>query len=163
MGAKCTQCSYTNEEKNDPKFAETHWYPKNRSRDQNEQLYQSLKKNRDGSIETRKASTDDRLGMSQPPMPPIDAFLDWTEALPVMHGSLRCLYTWMRFAISMKARHVFPRRIPLMNAKKHPIHLKDKIKAALKTAKKWVQKQAKDGPLKMFLMTPDPTGAGTPS
>ena len=44
---------------------------------------------------------------------------------------------------------------------KYPEKLREKIKDALKKAKKWVQKKAKDGPLKIFLMTPDPTGAGT--
>ena len=117
-------------------------------------------KNPDGSIETKKQSTIDRLGMSQPPMPAINAFLDWTEALPIMHGNIRCLYTWTRFAIFMKARKAFPRGIPIMNGR-YPEKLKEKIKDALKKAKKWVQKKAKDGPLKMFLMTPDPVGAGT--
>ena len=65
-----------------------------------------------------------------------------------------------RFAIFMKARCSFPWRIPIMNGK-YPKNLRDKIKDALKKAKKWIQKKAKDGPLKMFLMTPDPTGAGT--
>ena len=160
LGAKCTQCTATDEEKNDPDFAKKHWFPKNRSKDQNEHLYQSLEKNPDGSIETKKASTRDRLGMSQPPMPAINAFLDWTEALPIMHGNIRCLYSWTRFAIFMKARRAFPLGIPIMNGK-YPIKLKEKIKKALAKAKKWIQKKAKDGPLKMFLMTPDPTGAGT--
>ena len=60
----------------------------------------------------------------------------------------------------MKARHAFPRKIPIMHGRGYPIKSRDKILKALKTAKKWYQKKAKDGPLKMFLMMPDPHGSG---
>ena len=80
-GAKCTQCTVTKSQKDDPKFAEQYWYPKNRSRDQNLELYQSLKKKRNGTIDTTVVS-DTRLNMSQKP---IGDFLDWTEALPITH------------------------------------------------------------------------------
>ena len=59
---------------NDPDYAETHWYPKDRSKDQNIALYQSLKKNPDGSIKTT-VNTNKRKGMTQAPM---GTLLDWT-------------------------------------------------------------------------------------
>ena len=120
-----------------------------------------MKKNPDGSIETKKQSTYDRLGMSQPPIPkpPIDPFLDWTEPLPVMHGNIRCLYAWTRFIKFMKIRWIFPGAMPIMNGK-YPAALRDIVQPAVKRAKKWMQNLAKDGPLKMFLETPDPTGSG---
>ena len=75
LGAKCTSCTCTLEQKNDPKFAKESWYPEDRSRDQNLQLYESLEKNADGSIDT-KVSTITRLGMTQQPM---GNSLDWTS------------------------------------------------------------------------------------
>ena len=155
-GAKCTQCTVTKAQKDDPDFAQNYWFPKNRNRDQNLQLYESLKKKRNGSIDTTVLS-DERLNMSQRPM---GNFLDWTEALPIVHLPIRSQYDWNRLAIFMKARHVFPKKIPIMDGSGFPPLLRLKIKKELKKAKKWVQKQAKDGPLKMFLMTPDPHGAG---
>ena len=156
-GAKCTQCTVTKKQKDDPKFAENYWYPKNRSRDQNLELYQSLKKKRNGSIDTTVLS-DERLNMSQKPM---GDFLDWSEALPITHLPIRSQYDWNRLAIFMKARHLFPNKIPIMDGSGFGTEKQQKrIKKGLATAKKWVQKTAKDGPLKMFLMTPDPHGAG---
>ena len=87
-------------------------------------------------------------------------FLEWSEGLPIVHLLLRSQYDWNRFAMFMKARHVFPGGIPIMDGSGFPPDQRKKIKKALAKAKKWIQKKAKDGPLKMFLMTPDPHGAG---
>ena len=115
-----------------------------------------MKKNPDGTIDT-KVKSDNRLNMSQPP---IGDFLEWDEGLPITHLRIRSQYDWMRFAIFMKARYVFPGNIPKMDGKRNPPAQRKKIKKALAKAKIWIQKKAKDGPLKMFLMTPDPHGSG---
>ena len=65
---------------NDPDYAETHWYPKDRSRDQNLQLYQSLKKLPNGKInKTGVNNVDKRKGLNNKPF---GTFLDWTGDLP---------------------------------------------------------------------------------
>ena len=74
LGAECINCTATKKQVNDPKYAEENWYPKDRSRDQNLELYQSLKKRKDGRIDTTVKS-DERKNMTQPPM---GDFLDWT-------------------------------------------------------------------------------------
>ena len=76
LGSNCTCCTCTKAQMNDPDYAESHWYPKNRSKDQNLALYHSLKKKPDGSIDTR-VSTDKRNGMTQRPM----GTMDWTGIL----------------------------------------------------------------------------------
>ena len=59
---------------NDPDYAQTHWYPKDRSRDQNLQLYQSLKKKKNGEID-KTVKVDERKGLNNKPY---GTFRDWT-------------------------------------------------------------------------------------
>ena len=78
LAVNCTCCTCTKTQINDPDYAENHWYQKDRSRDQNLALYQSLEKKADGSIKTSGVSTEERLGLCQKPM---GDFLDWTGNL----------------------------------------------------------------------------------
>ena len=80
------------------------------------------------------------------------------DGLPILHGRIRGLYDFCQLAISLKARNVFPGKIPIMDGSGFPPATRDFILKELEDAKKWIRKEAKTGPLKMFLMTPDPHG-----
>ena len=153
-GAYCTCCTATKKEGSDPLIARN-GYVKNRSRDQNLQLYNSLKKKRDGTINTT-VSSNDRLGMTQPP---IGRFLDWTEAMNVLHNQIRDLTDYLRLAMFLYARESFPDE-PIMDGSGFPVECHDEIVAKLKEAKTWIRNEAKKPPLAMFLMMPDPHGTG---
>ena len=84
LGALCTCCTADRKQINDPEYAEKHWYPQNRSRDQNLALYHSLKKKPDGSIDTTVASKK-RLGMTIKPM---GSFLSWIGKTKFYAGHL---------------------------------------------------------------------------
>ena len=74
LGAECINCTATKTQVNDPEYAENNWYPKDRSRDQNLELYESVKKKRNGQIDTT-VPTDERKNLTKKPM---GIFLDWT-------------------------------------------------------------------------------------
>ena len=74
LGAECINCTATKDQVNDPEYAERNWYPKDRSRDQNLELFKSVKKLPNGDIDTR-VPTDKRKNLTKPPM---GDFLDWT-------------------------------------------------------------------------------------
>ena len=152
MGAFCTACTSNKKEGSDPNIAE---YPMNRSRDQNLALYSKLKK-RDGSINMSKDSTA-RLGMTQKPM---GTFLDWTLGMPVLHDWIRTLYDLERLCQFLYARSAFPNNTPIMDGSGFPEDFKEGIELKLAEAKQFMRDQAHDGPLKMFLMVPNPYGGG---
>ena len=81
--------------------------------------------------------------------------------MPVLHGHLRGLYDFERLAIFLKARNVFPNKIPIMDGSGFPPATVKFIESELEAAKNWLRKEAKKPPLKMLLMTPDPHGSGT--
>ena len=89
LAVNCTCCTCTKTQINDPDYAENHWYQKDRSRDQNLALYQSLEKKADGSIKTSGVSTEERLGLCQKPM---GDFLDWTGNLSNVVSENMILY-----------------------------------------------------------------------
>ena len=153
-GAYCTCCTTTHKNASDPQIARN-GYVKDRSRDQNRQLYDSLKKKRDGTIATY-VSSDKRLGMTQPP---IGNLLDWTEALNVLHDKIRDLTDYERLAIFLYVRESFPDE-PIMDGSGFPQEYRDEIEAKLKEAKNWIMNEAKKPPLSMFLMTVDSHGTG---
>ena len=80
-GAYCTMCTKTKKQASDPDALLTLFFdgvdpfPKDRNRDQNLQFYEKLKKNPDGTIDTKVPSIK-RLGMTKKPM---GSFLDWTS------------------------------------------------------------------------------------
>ena len=74
LGAECINCTATKAQVNDPEYAENNWYLKDRSRDQNLELYQSVKKKKNGQIDTT-VPTDERKNITKKPM---GVFLDWT-------------------------------------------------------------------------------------
>ena len=79
-GAYCTMCTKTKKQASDPDalmsfFDGVDPFPKDRNRDQNLQFYEKLKKNPDGTIDTKVPSIK-RLGMTKKPM---GTFLDWTS------------------------------------------------------------------------------------
>ena len=74
LGAYCTHCTITKKEGADLEKAKN-GFPKDRNRDQNRQLYDSLKKNPDGTINKRVESIK-RKGMTAAPL---GTFLDWTS------------------------------------------------------------------------------------
>ena len=154
LGAYCTACTTNKREGSDPNIAEN-GYPMNRSRDQNLALYDKLKK-RDGTINMSKDSQT-RLGMTQKPM---GTFLDWTLGMPVLHDWIRTLYDLERLAMFMYARSAFPNDTPIMDGSGFPEEFKDGIESKLAEAKQFLRDQAHDGPLKMFLMVPNPYGGG---
>ena len=65
-----------------------------------------------------------------------------------------------KFKKSIKRENAFPNGIPIMDGSGFPTATRDYISKELEDAKNWVRKEAKEGPLKMFLMTPDPHGSG---
>ena len=81
-GAYCTRCTKTKKEASDPNLLMSyyfdgvaHGFPKDRSLEQNLQLFEKIKKMPDGSVDTR-VPTGKRLGGTQWPM---GDFLDWNS------------------------------------------------------------------------------------
>ena len=77
-----------------------------------------------------------------------------------LHGTLRGMYDLTRLAIFMKARKAFPGKIPIMDGSGFPDATRKYIEKCLEDAKKWIRDKAKQAPLKMLILTPDPVGAG---
>ena len=153
-GAYCTMCKVTKKEASDPNIAKN-GYPINRDRDQNLQLFADVKKNPDGTVDTR-VPTQLRFGITQEP-PATN--MDGTKLMPTMHTWIRDLTDYERLAMFLYARDIFPNKIPIMDGK-YPASHRKKILAKLAEAKKFLQDQARRGPLKMLLMMPDAHGTG---
>lgn len=79
LGAYCTCCKCNKKQGSDPNVAEN-GYEKDRSRDQNLELYATIR-NEDGSINLR---IRDRFGMT---IGPIGTFLDWTGTVKHSHAT----------------------------------------------------------------------------
>ena len=79
--------------------------------------------------------------------------------MAILHAWIRDLYDYMRLGQFLYARDVFPNKIPLMEGT-YPAKHRKKIKEKLAEGKKFMQDQARRGPLKMLLMMPDSHGTG---
>ena len=91
--------------------------------------------------------------------PPVILFTNCLiDGLPVLHGRIRGLYDLCQLAINLKARNAFPGKIPIMDGSGFPEATRKFILKEREDAKNWIRHKAKTGPLKMFLMTPDPHG-----
>ena len=155
LGAYCTACTSNKRQASDPNIAEN-GFPKDRNRDQNLQLYAQLKKKRDGTINV-SVDSQVRLGMTQKPM---GKFLNWNDAMPVLHDWIRDLYDMERLCQFLYARSAFPNNTPIMDGSGFPEDFREGIESKLKEAKQFIRDKAHDGPLKMFLMVPNPYGGG---
>ena len=82
------------------------------------------------------------------------------ETLPVMHDYIRDLTDMERLGMFLYARDVFPNKTPIMDGSGFPQESRAAILAKIDEGKKFMSDQARNGPLKMLLMVPDPHGTG---
>ena len=80
--------------------------------------------------------------------------------MPVLHDYLRDLTDMEKLGICLYARDAFPDKIPIMDGRHYPKEFKDAIDAKMAEGKNFMRNQAKNGPLQMIIMMPDPHGSG---
>ena len=80
--------------------------------------------------------------------------------LPVLHDYIRDLTDMENLGIYLYARDAFPDKKIIMNRTYHPKEFKDAIEAKMAEGKNFMIQQAKNGPLQMLMMMPDPHGHG---